>query len=88
METSLIEIQQAERYLQKQLPPGEMLLFEARMLTDPTLRLNVSAQQEVYDLLVLYRRKKLLEKAEVVHQRIFRDPLRIRFQRSIHQLFT
>jgi hypothetical protein len=85
--TSCMDTQRIEQYLQGQLPTGERLLFEARMLTNATLRANVRAQQRVYDLVRLYQRKHALQQAEAVHQRLFTDPVHAEFQQSIRQLF-
>ncbi|HEX5168462.1 MAG TPA: hypothetical protein VFW11_04770 [Cyclobacteriaceae bacterium] len=87
MRTSLNEIEQVEKYLFKKMNIDESLLFEARMLIHPMLRLNVSAQKKVYSLIKLYHRKKIKEEIEVIHQKLFTDPSKKEFQRSIHQLF-
>jgi hypothetical protein len=87
MMTSYTDTQQIERYLHRQLSTGELLLFEARMLTSVTLRTNVRAQQRVYDLVRLYQRKQVLQQAEAIHRQLFTDPVHADFQQSIHQLF-
>lgn len=84
---SYTDTQRIEQYLKRQQSTGERLLFEARMLTNATLRANVRAQQRVYDLLRLYQRKQVLQQAEAVHRQLFTDPVHIAFQQSIHQLF-
>lgn len=85
--TSSMDTQRIEQYLTGQLSTGERLLFEARMLTNATLRADVRAQQRVYDLVRLYQRKHVLKQAEAVHQQLFTDPAHADFQESIHQLF-
>jgi hypothetical protein len=87
MRTSLNDIRQTENYLHRTLSPEESLLFEARLLSDPVLRLNVYVQQKVYSLLRLYHRKKTKEALEEVHQRIFHDPAKADLQQQIAQLF-
>jgi len=87
MRTSLNDLRQTENYLHGALSPEESLVFEAHLLKDPVLRLNVYVQQKVYTLLRLYHRKKVKEELEEVHQRIFRDPAKADLQQEIAQLF-
>ena len=74
MRTSLNEIQQAEKFLQQEMNPGDKLVFEARMLTNPVLKMNLFFQQKVYTIVRRYHLKKLKEEAEIAHQRLFNDP--------------
>jgi hypothetical protein len=87
MRTSLNEIRHAEKYLFKQLNTEESLLFEAKMLINPLLRLNVSIQKKVYSLIRLYHRKKLKEELETIHENLFNHPDKKEFRESVHQLF-
>ena len=87
MRTSLNEIQKIERYLQKKLNPGESLLFEARILTNPILRLQATLQRKVYALVKLHHHKKLKDELEEIHQNLFSDPDKKEFQKTIFQLF-
>jgi hypothetical protein len=87
MRTSLNEIRDAEKYLFKQLNTEDSLLFEAKMVINPLLRLNVSIQKKVYSLLKMYHRKKLREEFEIIHDKLFNHPDKRAFQESVHQLF-
>lgn len=87
MRTSLNEIKHAEKYLFKQLNAEEALLFEAKMLVNPLLHLNVRVQEKIYSLIRMYHRKKLKEEFEVIHKNLFTDPAKKEFQQAIHQLF-
>lgn len=87
MRTSLNDIRIIENYLAGKLDPEESLLLQARLLTDPVLKLNVYVQQKVHSILLLYHRQKLIEEIEEVHQRLFGDPGKGNFQRRIFQLF-
>lgn len=87
MRTSLNDIRNIENYLEGKLNPEELLVFQARLLSDPVLKLNVYVQQKVYSILRLYHRKKLKEEVETVHQRVFGDPLKVKFQQAVYQLF-
>lgn len=81
------DIRQAEGYLQRTLSPEEALVFEARLLTNPLLRLDLYVQRKVYTLLRFYHRQKVKEEMEDMHQRLFRDPAKADFQRQIISLF-
>lgn len=87
MRTSLTEIRQTEAYLQGQLTPQDKLFFEARLLTNPLLRLNLQLQKKVYALLQIYHRKKLKEEIGAVHQQLFENTAKTAFQQEISQLF-
>ena len=82
------DIKQAEQYLHKELAPEEALLFEARLLTNPFLKLNLLFQKKVYSIVGLYHRKKLREEAEAAHQRLFNNPDKAAFRKEIYNLFN
>lgn len=88
MRTSLNDIKKAEQYLHTQLAPEEALLFEARLLTNPLLKLNLLFLKKVYSIVALYHRKKLKEEAEAVHQRLFNNPDKAAFRKEIYNLFN
>jgi len=87
MRTSLNDVRQTEQYLNGQLTPEEVLVFEAKLLTNPILKLNMLFQKKVYLIVAMYHRKKLKEEAEVVHQRLFNDTNKKDFQQNIYSLF-
>ena len=87
MRTSLNEIKHVEKYLFKQLSAEESLLFEAKLLVNPVLRLNVRIQEKIYSLIKMYHRKKIKAEFEIIHDNLFSDPAKKEFQQSIHQLF-
>lgn len=87
MRTSLNEIMLIEKYLKKELPVEEKLIFEARMLTNPSLRINVWLQQRIIGLVRIYHRKKIRQKAAEYHQRYFHDPQRYEYRKQITDLF-
>lgn len=87
MRTSLAEIQQTEKYLLGEMDPGDALVFEARMLSNPLLKMNVFFQKKAYAVLRAYHRKKLKEEAEAIHQLLFNDPAKKDFREKIFQCF-
>jgi hypothetical protein len=87
MRTSLNEISANEKYLRGELSTEDRLIFEARMLTNPVLKMNLFFQQRTLELVRMYHRKKLKEKAEQVHRHLFSDPSKADFQHSVFRLF-
>lgn len=87
MRTSLSDIAYAEKYLREQLSPEDKLVFEARLLTSPVLRWNVSAQQKVYTLVKLYHRRKIKQQAANIQSKLFHDARHAEWKKEIIQLF-
>jgi hypothetical protein len=87
MKTFLNNSRTTERYLLGKIDPSERFLFEARLLIDPGLRMDLQAQKEAYALIKMYHRKKLKEELENLHQQLFRDPDKAVFKQQIIQLF-
>jgi hypothetical protein len=87
MKTSLNEIKYIESYLNSSLNEAERSAFEAQLVIDYHLRMNVFLQQKIYKLVRFYKRRSLKQQAERVHHRLFNDPNKATFTESIHQLF-
>ncbi|HWA33602.1 MAG TPA: hypothetical protein VG737_05710 [Cyclobacteriaceae bacterium] len=87
MRTSLIEIRDAEKYLKGEMRPEESLVFEARILTNDNLSSNVSLQQKLYGLLLLFQRKKIKADVLEIHTRLFSQRKHGEFQERIRQIF-
>ncbi|WP_224999114.1 hypothetical protein [Cesiribacter sp. SM1] len=87
MRTSLHNIRSAEAYLKGEMPTEEALVFEARLLTDPVLRMQVRFQQKAYALLRLLYRKQLKQEATAVEEQLFNSPDKEAFRQQISQLF-
>jgi len=88
MKTSWNNIETIEQYLSGNLEAEEALLFKAKLLTDPFLRLQVTLQVKTYALVRLFARKEMKTKLEKTHQKLFRNPDKDAFQQSILQLFS
>jgi hypothetical protein len=87
MKTSLNNIKQLEKYLEGKLDPQEALVVEARLLSNPLLKLNFFFQKKVYELVQLYHRRKLKEEVKAVQLQLFSDPAKAAFQKNSYQLF-
>jgi hypothetical protein len=88
MRTSLNDIQQIEDFLMKRITGASSLLFEARILTQPELKVNVTLQQKVHHIVKMFHRKKLKQETEQLHRQLFTDPAKADFQKTIFQLFN
>jgi hypothetical protein len=84
---TLREIKQIDQYLRGKLRPELRLLFEARMLVDPLLKVQVDCQRKIYAIVCAFGRRKIKEEANRIHHRLFNDPSRIEFQQNILDLF-
>lgn len=87
MRTSRNNTQRIERYLLGSLSVSDKLVFEAQLLLQPKLRMELYFQKKACQLVQLYHRKKLKEELEALHQELFDDPDKFVFQQKIHGLF-
>tara|TARA_R110002020_G_scaffold97708_5_gene233187 strand:- start:12593 stop:12856 length:264 start_codon:yes stop_codon:yes gene_type:complete len=85
--TSRNNTRSIESYLNGTLSHADRLLFEARLTIDPVLKRDLFFQKKTHLLIKMYHREKLKEELETVHQKIFNDPDKMDFRRSIYQLF-
>jgi len=83
----LNDIRLAEKHILKTLEPGESLVFQARLITEPVLRWNVHLLRKVRDVLALRQRKAIKTEMESIHNRLFTHPAKADFQKQIFQLF-
>lgn len=87
MRTSLNSIQLTEEYINGQLPTGDKLLFEAKMLLDHNMLTDVKAQRQAVELVKQYGREQLRAEIETVHQTLFNNKQHRTFARRVMGLF-
>jgi hypothetical protein len=87
MKTSASEIRLIENYNQKQLPPADQLVFEARLLLCPELNKTVQCQQRVQQLVNIRGRKQLKDQIKRVEHKIFTEPAHQTFRDKLYALF-
>lgn len=87
MMTSRNNTRTIDSYLNGTLSHADRLLFEARLIIDPVLKSDLFFQKKTYLLIKMYHREKLKVELQTVHQKIFNDPDKMDFRRSIYQLF-
>lgn len=87
MKTSASETHLIENYIQKQLPPADQLVFEARLLLSPELSEILKWQRQVHELVKLRGRRQLKAQIELVEQKIFTQPAHQTFRDKMYRLF-
>jgi hypothetical protein len=74
MMTSLNKLQEIEGFVLRKADAGDALVFEARMIVDPSLVHDIALQKEAYAVIHQYGRRKLKAELEAVHQQLFIEP--------------
>lgn len=87
MMTSQNNTKLIEKYLNGRLSFADRLLFESRLAVDPVLKRDLYFQKKTHQLIKMYHREMLKEELAALHQKIFNNPDKINFRRSIYQLF-
>lgn len=87
MRTSLNEIKLIADYLDGNLNPDDRLVFEARLLLEPELLLNVSLQKQIYLGLEEYHRQRMKAALSDWHDEFMASPGKINFRNRILNLF-
>ncbi|WDF76296.1 hypothetical protein PQ469_20620 [Mucilaginibacter sp. KACC 22773] len=87
MRTSLNNIARIEAHLLGSQKPTDALLFEATLLLDDSLPVDVSAQKQVYSMVRQYSRKQLKQEIEAAHEKLFSQPEHLSFKQKIARLF-
>ncbi|MGN6434931.1 MAG: hypothetical protein ACTHMM_00300 [Agriterribacter sp.] len=76
-----------ERYLNSELSEEEKILFEAQLVLDPHLKLNVGLLKRIHSLIKLYGRRKMRAEIGKIHHKLFQNPEHVIFQQRIQRLF-
>ena len=87
MKTSASDTRQIDLYLLKQLPPGDKLLVDARLVLNPELNETMQWQQQVHQLVQMRGRKQLKAQIKVVEEKLFTAPEHVSFREKVWRLF-
>ena len=87
MRTSLNEIREAESFLANEMMAEQSLVFQAKMITNPLLRLNVHFQSRLMEVILLYHRRKLKRDLKAIHHKLFTAPEKTDFQQRVQHIF-
>ena len=85
---TLRETKDIDRYLLGNMSIASRLLFEARLIIDPTLKLRVEWQQRLYSIIKGSGRRHMKSEVAHIHSQLFNDPAKREFQLSVFQLFS
>jgi hypothetical protein len=88
MRASLNEIAETELFLSQQLNHENALVFEARLLVNPQLRINTAIQRSIRLAIRLFLRKRLKEELAEIHHELFSDPEKVVFQKKVLNYFN
>ncbi len=84
MRTSLNEIREVESFLTNNMLAGESLVFQAKLITNPLLRFNLSLQKRLMAAVQLYHRRKLKHDLKQIHSKLLASNEKTSFQQSVN----
>jgi hypothetical protein len=84
---TLREVKEIDMYLLGEMDPPSRLVFEARVVLDPSLKLRVHWQSRLYMLIRRSGRRQIKTEIERISHQLFSDPLESEFQREVFKLF-
>jgi hypothetical protein len=87
MKTSATDTPHIDRYLLQQLPAGDKLVFDAKLMLCPELYETVEWQRKVHQLVQLRGRQQLKAQIKGVEQLVFSQPEYSGFRQRILRLF-
>ena len=88
MKTSAFDTQHIDRYLLRQLPAGDKLVFDAKLMLCPELKDTVEWQRKVHQLVHLRGRQQLKAQIKGVEEMMFNQPEYSNFRQRILRLFS
>jgi len=87
MKTSASDTQHIDRYLLQQLPAGNKLVFDAKLMLCPELEDTVEWQRKVHQLVRLRGKMQLKSQIKAVEQMVFSQPEYSSFRQKILSIF-
>jgi NAD(P)H-dependent FMN reductase len=87
MKTSAFDTEHIDRYLLQQLPPGDKLVFDARLMLCPQLQETVEWQRKVHYIVKLRGRQQLKAQIQAAEQMVFSQPEYNGFRQKVLRWF-
>jgi len=84
MRNTLLEVQEIDRYILRQMPAEESAVFQARMLITPTLKTKVRHQRIVHKIVKWFGREQQRKQLEALYTSLLRDE---KFKQEIEIIF-
>ena len=88
MRTSLNEIKLIDGHIFNSGLHEDALLFDAMLILDPGLPEKIMWQKKAHAMVQQYGRKKLKAEIEMVHQKLFNEPMHQIFKQRILRFFS
>lgn len=85
MRKALHDIEEAERFLLRQMNAGEKKAFAVRLLTEPDLNEQVTLQEYSYRLIRYQARQEKKYQLQQIHTQLMQDP---EFRNTLQQIFS
>ena len=85
MRRSLHEVQEIDHYINKELNSGQRILFQAKMILSPGLRIMVADQQKVYMVITRFARNEQRKKLENIYNQLMQEPA---FNKEVTSIFS
>lgn len=73
MRKPLHDIQETEHYLMNRMDEPDRLLFEAKMIIDPQLKINAAYQRKTYTVIRWFARRQQKIRLESLYNRVMND---------------
>jgi hypothetical protein len=87
MRTSLAKIKEQDDFLSGRLSPEEEALFQAKLIIDAPLRLDLFLLKRTLALVQLFSRRQLRAEIEQVHETLFSGAEHADFQQQVREIF-
>lgn len=87
MRTSLNRLKAIDDHIHHRLSPEDAILFEARLLVDPSLRDDTRLQISAYRIILLFGRRTLRRELRKIHHELFDPGENPAFRKSISNIF-
>ena len=76
-----------QKYIDGSAEPSELLLIEARLLLNPSMRENLKWQKMSHQLILAYGRKQLKSEVKEVERSIFKESRFVSLRTTILNIF-
>lgn len=85
MRNSLLEVQDIDSYLLKEMPAGDAFMFQVKVLLQPELAEKVALQRQAHRLVVLAAREKQRQALDALYTKLSQEET---FIRKIRKIFS
>jgi hypothetical protein len=87
MRTSLNEIEESENFLAGRMGNEESVLFQAKLILSPALRLNTDILKKTFSIIRSFGRRELTKEIAAIDKKLFTASAHHLFQKEITDIF-